>query len=131
MSLVKCKACKKEISEMALKCPSCGHPNELRQRDETQGYLVLGGVFALFIVIVFVVINIKESSSDLRNNSAPTQVEPQWQSSQNLEISRDLVRRKIKNVGYYQWRHKLSQDFYEVRHRSSTSDAWEYTTVKK
>ena len=129
MSLVKCKACKKEISEMALKCPSCGHPNELRQRDETQGYLVLGGVFALFIVIVFVVINLKESSSDLRNNSAPTQIEPQWQSSHNLEISRDLVRRKIKNVGYYEWKEYTT--YYNVRHRSKTSDSWQYTKIYK
>ncbi len=31
MNLVKCKACEREISPKALRCPQCGEPTEKRQ----------------------------------------------------------------------------------------------------
>ena len=59
MSLVSCKECKKEISDQANSCPSCGAPNSIaeiptgqKNRSNWPGFIVsIFIVFALFLIV--------------------------------------------------------------------------------
>lgn len=48
--LIKCKACGKDMSKQADKCPSCGDPNVLKETKEAGIKFLLGVLFFGFLV---------------------------------------------------------------------------------
>ena len=52
--LVKCKACGKDMSKQADKCPSCGDPNVLKETKEA-GIKFLLGALLLGVIIWWVI----------------------------------------------------------------------------
>ena len=65
MALIKCKECKAEISNKAIKCPSCGAPvvPELQK-------ILLGGCLVVVVVFVVVFLFVSISSKDYDNTDA-------------------------------------------------------------
>ena len=53
MGLIYCRACGKQMSESAVSCPACGHPNESLARGEGRVTMkksrVAAGLLALFL----------------------------------------------------------------------------------
>ena len=70
MALIKCKECKAEISNKAIKCPSCGAPvvPELQK-------ILLGGclVVVVFLIVIGVIISLPNNITNTDSQTSETQ----------------------------------------------------------
>ena len=51
--LINCSLCGKEISDMAVSCPNCGHPNEVRFKKYN---LPIIGLYLVLVLIIFLIV---------------------------------------------------------------------------
>jgi hypothetical protein len=99
MALVKCPACKAEISAAATSCPKCGHPMPRKTSAVTMGCAIVIAIAVAGMIFMGVVTAIFGDSSSRPSSARRTQ--PAKQSDEQLRASlceqaKDAVRDRLK-----------------------------------
>ena len=80
------------------------------------------GVITLFSILIFVTKCVHSCTGESR-------LSEEWTGEYNTSVSKGLKSKNATGVGYVEW--KEYSTYYDVRHRSKTSDSWQYTKIYK
>ena len=124
---------------LTMDCPMCGNTFEIQPRrkkhynnpaipTKTKNN---NGIFGIGLGGVLVVLLVLGSISNCVEGyrSSKQQIDFNWRTDSNINISRFLVKEKIKGKAIYEWREY--DYYYEVRYKANPEDAWKYIKAYK